>query len=57
MSVNEKGLMWGVCGRSRQRHRGSEKRAPGQFLRFFNKNYVILGIFRLKFLLQLEKDK
>jgi len=53
---NEVELMWGFGGiaPSRRRHKGSGGRAPSarQFLRFFNKIYVILGIFEFKFMLQ-----
>jgi len=36
-----------------QRHRGSRSRVPsaGRILRFFNKDYVLLGIFGLKYLI------
>jgi len=53
MSVNEKGLMWGSEGvaPSLRRHRGSGGRAPSDGW-LFNRNYVLLGIFGLKFLLQ-----
>jgi len=53
---NEVELIWGSRGvaPSRRKHRGSGGRAPraGRFLRFFNKNDVISGIFEFKFLLQ-----
>jgi len=55
MFVNKRvdGGVWGVAP-SRRRHKGSGGKAPslGQFLIFLNKNYVVLGIFGLKFLLQ-----
>jgi len=39
---------------NRWKHRGSGGGAlrAGQFFRIFNKNYLLLGIFGLKFLLQ-----
>jgi len=52
----EIGKMWGSRGLSpsRRRHKGSGDRvsSTGRFLRFFNENDIILGIFELKFLLQ-----
>jgi len=53
MFVNEKRLMWGSEGvaPSRRKHMkvGGRASSSGQFLRFFNQNYVLLGIFGLKF--------